>query len=161
MNPAAAPIATAQQTVKREWCDYNGHLNAGYYTVAFENAFFEVLEMLDLGARYVREEQLGVFTLQLSTTYTREVREGDPLAFTFQLLDHNEKLIHILMQMRHAGEDYLAAFTEQLVLHVDLQKRRAAPWPERAAKMLGEMRKAHAGLEVPAGVGGSVGIRRG
>ena len=157
-NPG--PMPTAIQTVPPEWCDYNGHLNAGYYTVAFENAFFEVLENLDLGERYVREEKNGLFTLQLNIHYLREVVQGDDLRFTFQLLDYTPKLIHILLQMHHDKDGYLAAVTEQLVLHVSLQSRRAAPMPEAVHQRIAALHEQHRGLPVPEQVGQTMGIRR-
>ena len=57
-----SPIRTSVQTVKPEWCDYNGHMNVAYYTLAFETAGFEAQEILDLGERYVAEEHRSLFT---------------------------------------------------------------------------------------------------
>ena len=34
------------QNVKKEWIDYNGHMNVAYYTLAFDNSLDEFLETI-------------------------------------------------------------------------------------------------------------------
>lgn len=37
-GPYPAPVTIARQTVVAEWIDYNGHMNIGYYGIAFDRA---------------------------------------------------------------------------------------------------------------------------
>ena len=34
------------QNVKKEWIDYNGHMNVAYYTLAFDNSLDDFLETI-------------------------------------------------------------------------------------------------------------------
>jgi acyl-CoA thioester hydrolase len=43
-----APYAAARDVVRPEWIDYNGHMNVGYYHVAFDIAA-ELPELRFLG----------------------------------------------------------------------------------------------------------------
>ena len=92
--------------------------------------------------------------------YLREVVEGDPLGFTLQLLDMDEKRLHYFIRMFHATDGYLAATSEQLSVHVDLAARRTAPMPAAVRQRLAAILQAHAGLERPPEVGRTMAIRR-
>src|SRR5206468_681321 len=65
--------------------------------------------------------------LEAHVTYHQEVREGDPLRFTTQLLGHDGKRLHYIHQMYHAKDGYLAATNELVSLHVSQATRRSAP----------------------------------
>ena len=38
--------------------------------------------------------------------------------------------MHYFITMRHGTEDYLAATSEQIAIHVDLATRKTCPWPD-------------------------------
>jgi acyl-CoA thioester hydrolase len=62
--------------------------------------------------------------------------------------------------MYHDGENYLAAKTELMAMHVDLKERRAVAFPENIRDRIAAMVEKHLGLPRPAQIGGSIGIRR-
>src|ERR1041385_8948897 len=117
----AAPIVIEGLSVRPEWIDLNGHMNVGYYNVAFDQALDKACEPLDLSWAYVERTQFSTFVLESHVTYQREVKQGDPLRFTFQLLDYDEKRFHYCLCVSHAIESFLSAPSEQICLHVDLQ----------------------------------------
>ena len=44
------------QNVKKEWIDYNGHMNVAYYTLAFDNSLDDFLEtILEIGPTFVKK----------------------------------------------------------------------------------------------------------
>lgn len=155
-----SPIRTSVQTVKPEWCDYNGHMNVAYYTLAFETAGFEAQEILDLGERYVTEEQRSLFTTKGSYTYLQELTLDSPLYVDYLIIDYAPKLFHLLMLMYHAEEGFMAAYTEQILMHVDLVQRRVIPFSDDKLEMIGNYCRGHASLERPKGLGEAVGIRK-
>lgn len=152
------PIETSPQTVLTEWCDINGHMNVAYYSLAFENANFEAQEMMGLGETYLNEENCSLFSLKNVFTYQQEVGAGDPLRITYRVMDYSPKLLHVLLEMYHAEEGVLSCFTEQLVAHVDMKKRRTFPMPGKAIAMLEEMKRSQADLTLPKGIGEPIAI---
>ncbi len=143
-----------------EWIDYNGHMNVAYYVLAFDRAFDRVCDRIDLGADYVRRANGSIFVLEMHVSYLREVMADDPLRFTWQLLDHDDKRFHFCMSMYHASAGFLAAVSEQLALHVDLASRRAASFPAEQRARLAALAEEHRLLPRPAEVGRLIGIRR-
>ena len=162
MEPTATShlIETSAQTVLREWCDINGHMNVAYYALAFENAGFEAQEIMGLGETYLAQRNCSLFSLKNTYTFQQEVHQGDPLRITYGVLDFSPKLIHVLLQMYHADEDFLSCYTEQLVAHIDMETRRIAPLPDSALDMLTSMRAGHAEVPLPRGVGEPIAIRK-
>jgi acyl-CoA thioester hydrolase len=142
-----------------EWIDYNGHLNMAYYVLMFDNATDRFFDLIDLGVDYVARSQHSAFVLETHVTYLREVSLDDPLRFTFQLIDADEKRLHYYFEMFHAEQGFLAATSEQIALHVNLDARRSSPFPGAMKQRLDIVLKAHAGLPKPDGAGRSIGLR--
>jgi len=153
-------LALHREVVPPEWIDYNGHMNMAYYLLAFDHASDRLFDLLDLGIAYRKRADHGLFTLEAHATYERELRLGDPLSFTTQLLDYDAKRIHYFHWMYHATEGYLAATNELICLHVDLSARRAAPLPTDALARLEGLMAAHRPLPRPPQAGRLIGIRR-
>lgn len=154
------PIETTQQSVLKEWCDINGHMNVAYYALAFENAGFEVQEIMGLGETYLDKENSSLFSLKNVYTFQEEVHEGDPLRITYRVLDYSPKLLHVLLEMFHAQDGFLSCYTEQLVAHIDMETRRTSPMSAPVLKMLEELRFSQADMPLPKGVGEPIGIRK-
>jgi acyl-CoA thioester hydrolase len=146
--------------VKPEWLDYNGHMNAGYYAVAYNEAIEHFLEKIGLGEHLVREGIGTAFALECHITYLRELHEGDLIRITAQLLDYDEKKFHFFLRMHHVEKGFLAATYEQISLFVDFKTRRAAPIPISALENLKRMHEAHRALPKPPEVGRVIGMRR-
>jgi acyl-CoA thioester hydrolase len=149
---------TCRLPVAPDWIDYNGHMNVGYYVVAFDRASDALLDHLDLGEAYRRRADASVFVVEAHVTYDREVREGDPLLFETILLNADAKRLHFIHRMYHETEGFLAATNEIMGLHVDLNARRSAPFPGEVAAGITAMVEAHSGVERPPQVGRLIGI---
>lgn len=155
-----APLSAPIRRVEPQWIDYNGHMNVAYYVLAFDQALDHMFAAIGISLPYVEATGNSVFTLQNHVSYLREVKEGDPLAITFQLLDFDAKRAHYFMEMFHAEARYRAATAEQLAIHVSLADRRSLPFPEAVAARLGALRDAHRRLPRPEGVGRPIALRR-
>ena len=58
------------QNVKKEWIDYNGHMNVAYYTLAFDNSLDNFLEtILEIGPTFVKKVKQGPYSLQANYHY--------------------------------------------------------------------------------------------
>jgi acyl-CoA thioester hydrolase len=155
-----APFDRHRAAVRAEWIDGNGHMNVAYYAMAFDHGLDTFSDQLGVGWAYV-EHGLGMtFVRESHIVYERELRAGDPLRITTQILDHDEKRVHLFQSMYHGGEGWLAAATELMVVHVDTGTRRSAPWPVETLRRLRAMAAAHAGLPRPEQTGRVIIIRR-
>jgi len=157
-NVIPAPFDVYRDVVRPEWIDHNGHMNMGYYLVAFDLATDEWLRYVGLDEAHREAQGVTTFCLEAHVTYHREVREGDPLRFTTRLLDHDTKRIHYVHEMRHAAESYLAATNELMTLHVSGEMRRASPMAPAIMERLARIQAAHAALDRPAPVGRRIGL---
>lgn len=154
------PIEVVRLTVRPEWIDYNGHMNVAYYLLAFDKATDPFFDTLGIGEKSAREDRAGPFALQNQIFFLREVREGDPLRITMQLLDHDTKKVHYFLSMYHADKGYLAATLEQITVFVDLETRKTRPFTEETQMKVKALMAAHRDLPRPPQAGVPVGIRR-
>ena len=153
-----APLDAYRDVVRSEWIDHNGHMNMGYYVVVFDLATDEFMRWIGLDAEHRAAHRVTTFCLEAHVTYHREVREGDPLRFTTQLLAHDAKRLHYIHAMYHATEGYLAATNELMSLHVALDTRRGAAMAPDVRARLAAIQAVHAALVRPPQVGRTIGL---
>ena len=155
-----APLDVHRATVLPDWIDWNGHMNVGFYVVAFDKATDTLCQQFGCSWEYTREKIGMTFVLEAHVTYDREVKEGDPLRITTQILDHDAKRIHYIHMMYHGVEGYLAATNELMLMNIDYATRRSAPWPDWAMERIETLAAAHASLPRPAQSGRLIGIKK-
>jgi acyl-CoA thioester hydrolase len=156
----SAPLDRHQDVVRPEWIDPNGHMNLGYYLVAFDLATDEFCRQVGVDWDYTRHKLGMSFVLEAHLTYEHEVRAGARLRYTTQLLDHDAKRMHIFHCMYHAEEGWLAATNELMMMHIDYQARRSAPWRPETLERLDALAATHKALPRPEQAGRVIGIRR-
>lgn len=154
------PLHILDATVLTDWIDYNGHMNVGYYNVAFDKATDTLFDRLGIGVDYVRTTNRSFFTLETHVHYVGEVLEGAPLRYDVQLLDHDAKRIHAFFRMYHATEGFLSATSEQMCLHVDMATRRSAEMPVEILANVARLADDQKGLPWPEQAGQGMRIRR-
>lgn len=155
-----APLELHTEVVRPDWIDYNGHMNVAYYVLAFDHASDALFEYLGMGESYRSSTGDSNFAIEGHITYDRELKLGDPMRFTSQLLDYDRKRVHYVNCMYHAHEGYLAATNELITVHVNLKSRRSSPMPDDVLAGLERVMQQHRTLPVPAQVGRVIGIRR-
>jgi acyl-CoA thioester hydrolase len=159
LDDIPAPFDRYRTEVRQDWIDYNGHMNVAYYVLAFDYGTEAFWEYLGIGEDYLKRTGNSTFALESHVTYQGEVRLGDPLRITSQLLGFDAKRIHFFHRMFHGGKGYLAATLECVSVHVSLDNRRAAPFPDDRIALLERVTAAHAALGLPEEAGRSVGLR--
>lgn len=153
-----SPFVSSTMRPEPGWIDYNGHLNMAYYHVMFDRAVDEAFHLLDLGTDYMTARGGTTFAAECHVQYRREVKPDMPMRITIQLVDYDEKRIHLYMEMRHANDGWLAATSENMILHVDVATRKVAPFPSDIIENIATMKQAHAGLPRPDALGRTMGI---
>jgi acyl-CoA thioester hydrolase len=142
--------------VRAEWIDVNRHMNIAYYVLVFDQALDQAFPGMGFELERLKPINGSAFTAELHVTYQRELLEGDPIRVTTQLLEFDDKRCRFLQCLYHAGEGYLAATQEWLMLFVDLGTRRVAAMPDWLRQRLAAVRAAHAALPLPPVVGRSI-----
>ncbi len=167
MNPVMrltdvqTPFVGPPVELKPEWIDYNGHLNAGFFFVVFDEAVAHWLDFIGLGFDHKAEHRVTTFSVEGHITFEREVHVDDPLEIRTQLLGWDVKKIHYINFMHHRAEGWLAATNELLTMHISTESRRSAPMADSVQHRLGLIAEAHSELPVPAQVGRVIGLRSG
>lgn len=146
--------------VLAEWIDYNHHMNVAYYMVAFDLGTDALLDHIGLDQDFRERQHCSVFTLEAHVNYLRELKLDDPIHCNLQLLDHDAKRIHYFQRMYHSEQGYLAATTELILLHVDMDTRRSAPLAEPVRQRLDALWQQQRHLPRPPQAGSVIGIRR-
>src|SRR3712207_4653629 len=101
-----------------------------YYHVLFDRAVDEGFGVVGLGHDYLEERGASYFAAETHTLYKRELKLGDAVRVTLQLIDFDKKRLHVYMEIRHATEGWVAATAENLSLHVDMETRKVRPFPD-------------------------------
>lgn len=110
--------------VKPAWLDWNGHLNEGYYVVAFSEATGALYTHADIGPRFRDEDRRSFYTVEAHVRYLREVPEGTALHVVTRVLAAAGKRLHFCHEMRRDDDGSTIATHETLALLVDTDSGR-------------------------------------
>lgn len=144
-----APFVSSAMRVEAGWIDYNGHMNMAYHNVLFDRCVDQAYDLIGIGADYVSGRGHSTYTAEVHVRYLRELHAGDPVRVTLQLLDYDSKRLHYFEQLFHAEHGWIAATSENIALHVDMARRKTAPFPAEVMRRLMQMKAAHARLPRP------------
>jgi acyl-CoA thioester hydrolase len=154
------PFST-EAIVSPDWIDYNGHMNMGYYLVAFDHiATDRYFDFLGIGIDHKQAENKTTFSLAANIDFIREVLEGDSLRFETRMLDFDHKRIHYIHSMYHAEQGYLASTNECLTLYIDMATRRSTPFSDDLMQRFSHELELGQRAGKPATAGRTLGIRR-
>lgn len=158
MSEIPAPFDEHRAMVRPEWIDHNGHMNAGYYMVVFDDAVSPWTRFVGLTPEFRATHGVTTFSAEGHITYEREVLEGARLRVATQLLGYDTKRIHCIHLMYDGDEGYLAATNELMTLHVSTDDRRVAPMAPEILDRLATIWDAHRHLAVPDQVGRRIAV---
>ena len=130
INTEIAGLEVFRGEVLPEWIDVNNHMNVAYYVLAFDKAVDALWEQFGITNDYINVSNSSTFAVESHITWQRELSVAAPYIVTAQLLAYDDKRIHQFLRMYHAENHFLAATAEWLNLHVDLDIRKVAPWPD-------------------------------
>jgi acyl-CoA thioester hydrolase len=148
-------------SINPAWLDYNNHLNVAYYVLIFDHAGEALVRKLGLGQKVTQATGISWVVLENHIAYNREVGPDASVEVRFQLLDHDAKRMHLYFEMHVRGQGgYLASTLEQMLMCMDLKRRRATAFPDTVMSNITALAKAHAILDRPAHLGRRIGIRR-
>lgn len=133
---ADAPFTTPPTGLEPGWVDYNGHLNMAYYNVLFDRAVDLAFDAAGIGADYRTAGGGTFFTVEAHVRYLAEVPPDGIVRVAVRLAGHDEKRVHLFLEMRDAVAGFLHATSEQLLLHVDPAARKVRRFgPDALARL--------------------------
>lgn len=156
--PASGPFLSSVMPIEPAWIDYNGHLNMAYYNVMFDRAIDQLWAALGIGAAYMKERNGSTFTAECHVRYLREIHLGDPVVIAVWLIAADEKRLHTFEELRHADEGWVSATSENMSVHIDMTRRKVAPFPDDIRARIDDVAAVHARLARPDGLGRAIGM---
>ena len=156
-----APLDVYATRVASEWVDYNGHMNDAAFAIVFSRSVDALMDRIGLDSAARKRTGRSLFTLQTMLHYFKEAKEGDPLAVSCHLLEHDDKRMRVWLDMTDANGERLAG-SEQLLMSVAISEGapRAAPWEFETLAALDALAKLHASLLQPPQAGAGVAMKR-
>ncbi len=129
------------EKVKKEWTDYNGHLNVAFYVHIFDLAADAMLDNFKMGGLSAKKDKKTTFVAEMYTAYKQEVRLGEEVETHLTYVDHDKKRIHYKLSMFHKEKKYLAATNEVLSLYVYLNQRKVVEFDKDRIELMDDLIK--------------------
>jgi len=147
--------------IKPEWLDYNKHMNVAYYVLVFDLAGEVLVNQLGMGEAYSVETGISWMVLENHITYNAEVNQDDEVEVIVQLIDYDEKRLHLYFEMYQTKDQrYLASTLEQMFMCVDLNTRRSAVFPKDIHQKIITLFDSQSTLKPSENLGRIIGIKR-
>ena len=122
--------------VKKEWIDYNNHMNMAYYVLIIDRAWEVALEKFKMGANSAKNEKRSTMVVETNTKYLNEVKEGEEVDVNLTYFDHDKKRLHIKMEMIGKNTNKISASMEWISLYIDLSKRKVIEFEDEKIKLM-------------------------
>ena len=119
-------VHITNQIIKKEWTDYNNHMNMAYYVLVFDQVWEIMLEKFKMGESSAKTSKMSTMVVETHTTYNNEVKQGDEVEINLIFFDHDKKRLHYKMEMIEKSSKKLSATLEMLSLYIDLSKRKVS-----------------------------------
>ena len=154
----AGPLKLWKGEVFPGWVDANGHMNDGYYAVAFGEASWRVQDHLGLHAEYRARTGGTLYSVEAHLTWARELSLGQRLHIESLVLGVDAKRLRVFHRLFTSDEGCSAATMDVMMLHVMQGEDgvRTSPFPQDLTRHLAQVAAEHAALGIPDEAGRSV-----
>ena len=130
-------IFLTKQKIKKEWTDYNGHMNVAYYVLIFDQyGSEELMTLFKMGEESAKTTKKSTMVVESHITYNQEVKEGEDVDVNLIFFDHDKKRLQYKLEMIHKEKKYVASTIEVLSLYVDLNQRKVAEFEDEKLKIM-------------------------
>ena len=129
-------VHISNQIIKKEWTDYNNHMNVAYYVLVFDESWELMLQKFKMGENSAKTTQMSTMAVESHITYNNEVKEGDEVEIILTYFDHDKKRLNYKIEMIEKSTKKLSATIEFLSLYVDLSKRKVSEFENEKVKLM-------------------------
>ena len=133
------------QIIKKEWTDYNKHMNVAYYVLVFDESWEVMLQKFKMGEDSAKTNGMSTMVVETYITYNNEVKEGEEVEVFLTYFDHDKKRLHYKLEMIEKSSKKLSATIELLSLYVDLKKRKVSEFEEEKINLMQSFINANGG----------------
>ncbi len=131
-------VHVTTKRIKKDWTDYNEHMNMAYYVLIFDIAWEVILEKFKMGEHSAKTTKKSTMVVETHTTYNNEVKQGDEVDIVLTFFDHDKKRLHFKLEMYEKEKQTLSATIEMLSLYIDLNQRKVAEFDDEKIKIMDE-----------------------
>tara|TARA_B100001559_G_C16149888_1_gene461438 strand:+ start:142 stop:609 length:468 start_codon:yes stop_codon:yes gene_type:complete len=131
-------VHVTTKRIKKDWTDYNEHMNMAYYVLVFDKAWEIILEKFKMGEHSAKTTKRSTMVVETHTTYNNEVKQGEEVDIFLTYFDHDKKRLHFKMEMYEKTKKTLSATIEMLSLYIDLNQRKVSEFEEEKTKIMDE-----------------------
>jgi len=124
------------QIIKKEWTDYNKHMNVAYYVLVFDESWEVMLQKFKMGEDSAKTTGMSTMVVETYITYNNEVKEGEEVEVYLTYFDHDKKRLHYRLEMIEKSSKKISATIELLSLYVDLKKRKVSEFEEEKINLM-------------------------
>ena len=124
------------QIIKKEWTDYNKHMNVAYYVLVFDESWEVMLQKFKMGENSAKTTGMSTMVVETYITYNNEVKEGEEVEVYLTYFDHDKKRLHYKLEMIEKSSKKISATIELLSLYVDLKKRKVSEFEEEKINLM-------------------------
>ena len=155
----AALPAYATRAVPTAFEDINGHLNIRHYVGIASEGLDESLIDVGIPQNWPTVSGQGVFTAEHHMTYLSELRTGDKISVRVRLVGRSARAAHVVVYLLDDSHQKLSYVMEEIFLHITMESRRTADWPEDVAAAIDRQIAADANLSWQPQLSGSMALR--
>jgi acyl-CoA thioester hydrolase len=149
----------APQAVPTAFEDINGHLNIRHYVGIASEGLDESLIDLGIPQNWPTVAGQAVFSAEHHMTYLSELRTGDRISVRVRVVGRSERAAHVVVYLLDETHRKVSYVMEEIFLHIDMESRRSAAWPDDVATALDQRIAADADLPWQPTLSGSMSLR--
>jgi acyl-CoA thioester hydrolase len=127
---APEPLLTYRGAVYPQECDHMGHMNVAFYVAKFDAATWQLFAALGMTRERFEKDKSGMAGLEQHIEYKRELRAGDVVTVTTEVVGVRDKVILFRHEMKNDVTGELAASMLVVAAHLDTVARKARPFPD-------------------------------
>ena len=75
------------EKIRKEWTDYNGHMNVAYYIHIFDISADILLDKFKMAGSSAKKDKKSTFVVETHTTYNKELKLGEEVEVHLEFLD--------------------------------------------------------------------------
>ena len=147
-----APLALYTREIPPDWIDYNGHVTESRYLELFGEATDALLRYIGVDASYLGAGG-SYYTVETHISHLAQLYAGDRVRAFSQVLDWDDKRLHLFHVLIRAGDRDPVATGEHMLVHVDAAAGRSAPVRDGVRERVEALAAAHATLPRPSRAG--------
>lgn len=151
--------AFSAQAVPAAFEDINGHLNIRHYVGIASEGLDESLAELGIPQNWPTVAGQGIFSVEHHMNYLAELRTGDKISARVYLVGRSERAAHAVVYLLDDTHQRVSYAMEEIFLHIDMESRHSAPWPDDVAAALDARIAEDAGHEWKPALSGSMALR--